>query len=140
MKSLPYLIIASFLAFNVYADPIITEEKAISIVKELYLSTIEDAEYLRPNFKVEIEITLLDLNNDNNKEILALLQHPNLCGSQGCQTVILEKTSNGHWGSILSNMITHGDIEVFKEKINGYNTINFGGGPKLKYANGSYAF
>ena len=68
------------------------------------------------------------------------LQHRSLCGSQGCSTFILEKTSNNKWQTILSEMITHGDIEVFKETSNDHNIINFGDGPKLKYANGSYAF
>jgi len=142
MKSLLLISLMAILTFNINAESIINEDKATSIVKKLYSYDIEEAESMptRVKFEVEIEVTLLDLNNDKKNEIFAVLQHPYFCGSRGCRTIILEKTPKDNWRSILGGMITHGDIEVFKETTNGYNTINFGDGPKLKYSNGGYAF
>jgi hypothetical protein len=124
----------------VHAELILNKEKAISIIKETYSYTIDDAESESPTWgNVEIEVSLIDLNDDKKNEIIAVLRHRLLCGTQGCMTVILEKTKND-WKPILNRMITHGDYEIFDETSNGYKIINFGNGPKLSYVNGSYAF
>ncbi len=141
MKSLFLIVLFLICTDYVNAEPGINEDKAISIIKKLFKADIESAESAIPGWgKVDIEITLLDLNNDYKNEILFRLLHRSSCGSQGCSTFIIKKTEKNKWQTILSEMITHGDIEVFKETFNKHNIINFGDGPKLKYTNGSYVF
>jgi len=141
MKSLLLISIFVILTHHANAEAPLNEEKAISIVKELYSSDIESAESIDPKWaNTEIEVFLTDLNNDKKNEIFAVIHQRFLCGSRGCMTVLLEK-KEGNWQSILGRMITHGYFESFDETHNGYKLINFGEGyPKLKYINGRYQF
>lgn len=140
MKLLPYIILL-ILVFSVNAEANIDEDKAIKIVQKLYASDIEGAESMIPSSeKVEIEITLLDLNNDKYNEILVRLLHSALCGSRGCQTMLLKRTAKNGWVTILDGIITHGDIDVHKEIFNNHRIINFGDGPILRFDNDNYVF
>lgn len=142
MKSLLLISILVILTFHANAEDPLNEDKARTIVKELYSSQIESAVSIDPKWaNTEIEVFLTDLNNDKKNEIHAVIQQRHLCGSRGCMTVLLEKNKEGKWQSLIGNMITHGYFESFDEMHNGYKLINFGEGyPKLKYVNGRYQF
>ena len=61
MKSLLLISILATLTYHVNAENILNEEKAISIVKELYSSDIESAESIDPKWaNTEIEVFLTD--------------------------------------------------------------------------------
>jgi len=108
-------------------------QTAEDIIKDLYSSEFTLS---GPN-PAEIEITEIELNNKSPKEILARFLHRENCGNRGCSTYIITKENNA-WGEITPSLITHGDIEVLKEKNNGFFNIRFGEGKIWKYDGNSY--
>ena len=127
MKSL-YITLILFFASN-YALAQTPED----IIKELYSSEFPLS---GPN-SAEIEITEIELNNNEPKEILARFIHREYCGSSGCSTYIITKVNNA-WAEVTPSLITHGDIEVLKEKNNGFFNIRFGKGKAWVYDGKTY--
>ena len=127
MKSL-YITLILFFASN-YA----LAQTPGDIIKELYASEFPLS---GPN-SAEIEITDIELNNKEPKEILARFLHREYCGSRGCSSFIVTKVNNA-WAEITPSLITHGDLEVLKEKNNGFYNIRFGEGKIWEYDGNSY--
>ena len=108
-------------------------QTAEDIIKDLYASEFSLSD---PN-PAEIEVTEIELNDKKPKEILARFLHREYCGSRGCSTYIVTKVNNA-WSEITPSLITHGDLEVLKEKNNGFFNIRFGEGKIWKYDGNSY--
>ena len=107
------------------------------IVKEIYSYEIEQAKELPTSIQLQIEANEVELNDKEPKEIFARLLHPAFCGTGGCSTYILVKENN-NWREISPNFVTHGNLEITSEKVNGFYSIKFGEIKTWKYNGSKY--
>ena len=71
----------------------------------------------RPN-TYAIYVALTDLNNDGRNDILAFIRH-DLCGSWGCELLVLISKPNGKWQVALENVITDEPVFVSETETKG---------------------
>jgi len=113
-------------------------ESEQEIIHNLYSSEFDEAKSLPTSIELELDITRIELNKKEPKEILAIFEHPYYCGSRGCKTVLLTKAENNKWVNILPNIITHGNIEITNDINFGYSSISFDDGVVFKYTGKGY--
>lgn len=79
------------------------------------------------NFSKENIFTAkIDLNNDNEKEIIGIINGTFFCGTAGCNLYILQNNKNSFKN--ISNLISinpHKPIFISNKKTNGYRNIKF---------------
>src|SRR5713101_5066954 len=70
-----------------------------------------------------ISVALTDLNNDGRNDILAFVRHDYLCGSWGCELIILIAKPNGRWQEAIDQVITDEPIFLSENKTKGFKDI-----------------
>lgn len=97
----------------------------------------EDAKDLTGVRIDDVRVAKHDLNDDGVPELILYLEMSSYyCGSGGCDTVILQKTTDGQWREI-GGMFGTG-LWVSDEKVGGYRTIYSYKGIFLRWKGDSY--
>lgn len=111
-----------------YEISVITNKyPGINEMSDAGLTKIQEVTYL---------VALVDLNNDGRPEILAQIEHPDVCGSAGCMFVVLQKSASGYVELL---EVTAGfPVEVSRNLENGYKTLSWGTQKKWVFHNDKY--
>jgi len=99
---------------------VITESE----IKSYFQNEIDDAESTMSNFKVEIDFTLVDLNEDKLNDVIVTLVHPYFCSGlsgSGCNMFVLINKS-GKLNEVLT-ITSNYDIEVKNKIVNNYKIL-----------------
>ena len=76
--------------------------------------------------KVTISIAVADLDHDGRDDILAFLDHPFLCGSWGCELIILLAKPDGDWQLGLEGVHTGKPVLLSRSQTKGFTDIILG--------------
>ena len=77
------------------------------------------------SFNLDFDTASYDLNRDGSQEVFVTLKGPNICGSGGCTTYILEKGAKG-W-LVIGRFFPGGEAKISSNKNGGYFDIYYFG-------------
>ena len=102
-------------------------EKERRIVYKLRKSEIQEAirapKDPRRSNRYGISVALTDLNNDGRNDIVAFVRHEFLCGSWGCELIILIAKPDGRWQEAVEQIITDEPIFISENETKGFKNI-----------------
>ena len=80
------------------------------------------------SFNLDFDTASYDLNRNGSQEVFVTLEGPNICGSGGCTTYILEKGAKG-W-KVIGRFFPGGEAKISSNKNGGYFDIYYFGRSK----------